>query len=346
MPPIQFLADRREAGQTIATVLRKRFNLPWSRVKSVIAGGHVRVAGFACTDPAHRVKAKNRVWVREGVIELPKAEGGRRTAEPTPAPPPKPAAAKPKPVSAPPPAVPLPPSVLVYADEAVVVVNKPAGLTTMRHADEAAEFGPRGRAYLPKTLADFLPRLLGRPGAKVFPVHRIDRDTSGLVAFALTPAAADHLSKQFRKHAADRRYLALVRGAPADGRIESVLVRDRGDGRRGSAPGPAADGKRAVTYVAVRERFGAYALVECRLETGRTHQVRIHLGEAGAPLCGERVYDRPVNGQPWPDGSGAARPMLHAARLGFAHPATGEPLAWEADPPPDFAKLLRKLRAK
>jgi 23S rRNA pseudouridine1911/1915/1917 synthase len=224
----------------------------------------------------------------------------------------------------------------------VVVVNKPAGLTTMRHAEEADEFGPRGKRFLPKTLADFLPHLLGSPGARVIPVHRLDRDTTGLVVFARTPAAADHLSRQLRKHAVDRRYLALVRGGPADGRIESAFVPDRGDGRRGGGP----DGKRAVTHVKVLERLGGFALVECRLETGRTHQVRIHLGEAGAPLCGERVYDRPVNGPPAPDGSGAKRPMLHAARLGFVHPETGEPMRWEAPPPADFAGLLDRLKTR
>ena len=92
--------------------------------------------------------------------------------------------------------------------------------------------------------------------------------------------------------------------------------------------------------------FGEFALVECRLETGRTHQVRIHLGEAGAPLCGEKVYDRPVNGKPLPDGSGATRPMLHAARLGFVHPDTGEAISWEAPPPDDFADLLERLRGQ
>ena len=223
-----------------------------------------------------------------------------------------------------------------------MVVNKPAGLTTMRHAEEADEFGPRGKRFLPKTLADLLPRLLASPGARAIPVHRIDRDTTGLVAFARTPAAAENLTRQFRQHSADRRYLALVRGVPRSGRVESMFVRDRGDGRRGSGSGP--DGKRAVTHVKVLERLGPFALVECRLETGRTHQVRIHLGEAGAPLCGERVYDRPVNGKPHPDGSGADRPMLHAARLGFTHPTTGEPMSWEVPPPEDFARLLEKLR--
>jgi 23S rRNA pseudouridine1911/1915/1917 synthase len=344
MPPIEFLADRRDAGQTIAAVLRRRFNLPWSRVKRIIEGGHVRVAGFACSDPGHRVKARNRVWVREGILEVEKPPRSRDAKRSAPKPPAKrsaPPAPKPKPEQ-----LPLGADVILYSDDAVVVVNKPAGLTTVRHAEEAAEFGPRGKHFLPKTLADFLPRLLGAPSNRVIPVHRIDRDTSGVVVFARTPAAAEHLTRQFRKHTADRRYLALVRGHPADGRRESVFVADRGDGRRGSSAAPVADGKRAVTHVKVLERLGEFALVECRLETGRTHQVRIHLGESGTPLCGERVYDRPPHGKPLPDASGANRPMLHAARLGFAHPETGEPMEWDVPPPPDFAELLLWLRAK
>jgi 23S rRNA pseudouridine1911/1915/1917 synthase len=153
--------------------------------------------------------------------------------------------------------------------------------------------------------------------------------------------------KQFRKHSAERKYFALTRGVPAVGRIESVLVRDRGDGRRGSTTDLVAEGgKRAVTHVAVREALGRFALVECRLETGRTHQVRIHLGETGAPLCGETVYDRTVHGKPLPDGSGAKRPMLHAARLGFAHPDTGEVVSWDAEPPADFQEVLARLRGE
>ncbi len=348
MPPIEFLADRRDAGQTIAAVLRRRFNLPWSRVKRIIEGGHVRVAGFACSDPGHRVKAKNRVWVREGIVEGPNTKPGalktprsrdaKRSAPPAPAPKAKTNPGEEK--------LPLGADAILYSDDAVVVVNKPAGLTTMRHAEEAAEFGPRGKRFLPKTLADYLPRLLGAPNARVIPVHRIDRDTSGVVAFARTAGAADHLMRQFRKHTAERRYLALVRGAPAEGRIESIFVADRGDGRRGSSAAPGTEGKRAVTHVKVLERLGDFSLVECRLETGRTHQVRIHLGEAGAPLCGERVYDRPVNGKPLPDGSGAKRPMLHAARLGFTNPETDEPMDWEVPPPADFAELLKQLRTK
>jgi 23S rRNA pseudouridine1911/1915/1917 synthase len=175
------------------------------------------------------------------------------------------------------------------------------------------------------------------------PVHRLDRDTSGVLVFARTAAAATNLTEQFRKHTSDRVYVALVRGGPKAGRIESTLVRDRGDGRRGSGTGD--DGRTAVTFVKVIEAGDGWGLVECRLETGRTHQVRIHLGEAGTPLCGETVYDRPVNGSPAADPSGAGRPMLHAAKLGLTHPETGERMTWESQPPADFAAVLAKLRA-
>lgn len=346
MPPITFVVDRREAGQTLASVLKTRFGLSWSQAKRLVEGKHVRVSGQVESDVARRLKGGKRVEIAAGTIE--RKESGVRKQES--------AKAKSKPQrhgsahkpSKPKPAPPSPEIrgvEIIYSDDAVVVVNKPAGLTTMRHREEAEEFGERGKTFLPKTLADLLPALLGAPTRPVSAVHRIDRDTSGLVVFARTRDAAENLTRQFRKHTVDRRYLALTRGIPPAGRIESVLVRDRGDGRRGSTrkTNPP-DGKRAVTHVSVLESFGGFALVECRLETGRTHQVRIHLGEAGAPLGGETVYDRPINGKPFPDGSGAARPMLHAARLGFLHPETGDAMLWEVPPPEDFARVLQKLR--
>jgi 23S rRNA pseudouridine1911/1915/1917 synthase len=218
----------------------------------------------------------------------------------------------------------------------------------MRHAEDVAAFGKRARRFLPPTLADLLPGLLargraGRPGS-VRAVHRLDNETSGLVVFARTVEAERHLGRQFRAHSTERRYLAVVRGRARPGRIESWLVRDRGDGRRGS--GPPGEGQRAVTHVRVVEELGDYTLVECRLETGRTHQVRIHLGEAGTPLCGEKVYDRPPHGRPLPDGSGAPRIALHAAVLGFAHPATGERVCWTAPLPADLAGMVERLRRR
>ncbi len=173
-------------------------------------------------------------------------------------------------------------------------------------------------------------------------VHRLDKDTSGLVVFALLSGAERELGKQFRAHTVGRRYLALVRGQAQNARIESNLLRDRGDGRRGS--NSSGEGQHAVTHVKVIEELGDYTLVECRPETGRTHQIRIHLGEQGTPLCGEQVYDRPPHGKPLPDGSGAPRPMLHAAHLAIEHPASRRRMEWDAPLPEDMQQALRRLR--
>lgn len=238
-------------------------------------------------------------------------------------------------------------AVVVYADSQVVVVDKPAGLTTMRHPHETAAFGARARRYLPPTLADMLPGMLAGKqksgGGRLRAVHRLDRDTSGLVVFARTPQAERHLGQQFREHSVGRRYLAVVRGRAESTRIESHLIPDRGDGRRGSSTRPG-EGKRAVTHVRALESLGDFTLVECQLETGRTHQVRIHLGEAGTPLCGERIYDRPPHGAPLPDKSGAPRLALHAAHLSFRHPQSGKQLSWTSPLPADLRALVNRLR--
>ena len=316
-----FFVRREEAARTVADVLRRRLRLSLAQARGLVHQRRVRLAGLPCADPARRVKAGQRLEV----LRFPKT---------------------PRTLSCLPQGLPQP--VIRYIDRDVIVVDKPAGLTTMRHAEEAEEFGSRARSFLPATLADLLPELLakrqhGPPAKVIMPVHRLDKETSGLVAFARTPAAASNLGQQYRTHALERRYLALVRGKTKNQRIESYLVRDRGDGRRGSTANPAL-GKRAVTVVRVVEDLGAYTLVECRLETGRTHQVRIHLGEHGTPLCGERVYDRPLHGAPLADGSHAKRPMLHAARLGFQHPRIGKWMTWDAPLPHDMAGLVRRLR--
>jgi 23S rRNA pseudouridine1911/1915/1917 synthase len=232
--------------------------------------------------------------------------------------------------------------VIRFRDAHVVVVEKPAGLTTMRHAHEAAEFGPRGRRYLPATLADVL---AGQLGGKVRAVHRLDNETSGLVVFARTLEAERSLGKQFRNHSVERIYLAVVRGRARSQRIESFLIRDRSDGRRGSST-TSGEGQRAVTHVRVVESLGKFTLVECRLETGRTHQVRIHLGEAGTPICGDHIYDRPLHGRPLRDGSGMSRIALHAATLSFTHPATGKGMHWKCELPGDMMALVQRLRGQ
>ncbi len=348
MPAIQFLVEKRESGWTVAEMLRKRFTLTWTQAKRIVERGHVRVAGQLTRAPEQRIKAGNRVWIATGAIEVKSVKGPKPKKSDevvTPITKPK---AKPKAKKEPAPPNPILDQIeIVYVDDSIVVVNKPADLTTTRNAEETAEFGPRAKKFLPKTLAELLPTLLGAPNRKVVPVHRLDRDTTGLLVFARTSRAATSLMTQFRKHTVDRRYIALTRGIPEESRIESVFVKDRGDGRRGSSkelkpPG----GQKAVTRVKVLSELGGSAKIECRLETGRTHQVRIHLGEAGTPLCGERIYDRPRGGIPYPDDSGAKRPMLHAAHLGFQHPETEDFVSWDAEPPADFAELLAKLKAK
>jgi 23S rRNA pseudouridine1911/1915/1917 synthase len=323
------------SGQTVAAVLRQ-FLRSWSSARRLIRAGEVLLDGKPCRNPA-RVVRRGQQLEFPMQPDQPKTEKTKKSIAPAG----KSTGKKFK--SGPP----LPQPIIRFADSHVVVVDKPAGLTTVRHKEESHEFGNRAQRYLPPTLVDLLPALVdrGKPGrhGRIRAVHRLDKETSGLLVLARTDAAESNLGKQMRAHSAGRKYLALVRGHPQSGRIESRLIRDRGDGRRGSTD-RSGEGKRAVTKVSVLGQFGDFALVECELETGRTHQVRVHLGERGTPLCGERVYDRAIHGAPLPDSSGAARPMLHAGYLQFTHPATGRRMTWTAPPPADMKALLKRLR--
>ena len=320
-----FAVSRDEHATTLAAVVRGRLQMSWTKAKALVASRRVKLAGQTCADPAKRVKTGQRVEIVE-VLTSPRKKVVRAPVQ----------ARSLQRVG-----LHAPQIIIRYFDEHILVVDKPPGLTTMRHADEAAEFGRRGKKFLPKTLADFLPGTVG-DGLPIIPVHRIDKDTSGLVVFARSPEAEKHLSDQFRGHTVERRYLALVRGVPPHDRVESWLIPDRGDGRRGS--GPTGQGQRAVTHVSIVERLGQFTLVECRLETGRTHQVRIHLGEIGCPLAGERIYDRPIHGAPLPDTSAATRFALHAAVIGIKHPGTGRTMKWESPLPDDMQRLIDRLR--
>jgi 23S rRNA pseudouridine1911/1915/1917 synthase len=294
--------------------------LPRTKAVNALRQRQVKICGGVCVDPERRVKLGQHIQLER---------------QPTPKG--KPGAAKD-----------AGDIVVRYIDEHLLVVEKPAGLTTVRHADEVAALGQHAKKHLPATLVDRLPGVLAKLGkarkGRIRAVHRLDKETSGLVVLARTPQAESQLGKQFRAHATGRRYLALVRGQAKDARIESHLIPDRGDGRRGSSG--TKEGQHAVTQVRVVEALGPFTLVECELETGRTHQVRIHLGEAGTPLCGERVYDRPLHGKPLPDDSGAKRPLLHAAYLALDHPATGKCMEWHAQMPKDMDDLRSTLSAR
>jgi 23S rRNA pseudouridine1911/1915/1917 synthase len=172
-------------------------------------------------------------------------------------------------------------------------------------------------------------------------VHRLDRETSGLVVFTRTWLAKQSLSLQFRRHSVHRRYLAIAHGDVRSATIRSFLIEDRGDGLRGSARGrPPADARGAVTHVERVEGLRRATLVSCRLETGRTHQIRIHLSEAGSPLVGEHVYIRGFSGEIVE----APRLMLHALELGFVHPATEREVRWELPIPADMRAVVERLR--
>jgi 23S rRNA pseudouridine1911/1915/1917 synthase len=322
-----------EAGRTLAAVLKARLSLSWSAARRLVEENRVRTGKGLLRDPFQRVRRGQHLQIR---LEDRKEPSPRVAAREHKDQEHRPKWTGPKPI-------------IRHVDEHVVVVDKPPGLTTMRHPDEAAEFGKRAQRFLPPTLADLLPDMLpaGPRGQRspVLAVHRLDKDTSGLVVFARTRQAERHLGKQFRAHTIGRHYLALVRGQAKEGRIESFLVNDRGDARRGSAAQPGA-GKRAVTHVHVVENLGDFTLVECRLETGRTHQVRIHLGEQGTPICGEHIYDRPIHGTPLADTSKAPRLAFHAASLEFDHPATGERMKFESGLPKDMKEVLKRLREK
>lgn len=310
-----------QARQTLAQALRLWHpDCSWSEVRQWIASRRVQIDGNLCLDPARRLKAGEVVKV---------------LAESLP-PPPEPEQLK-----------------LRHLDEHLLVVEKPAGITTMRHPEERD--WPQRRKQKQPTLDEMLQARLAKeerrsgPRAaqktpRIRPVHRLDRDTSGLMVFARTADAEQHLIKQFAAHAIHRLYHAIVVGRLTEPMtIRSQLVRDRGDGLRGSTTDPQ-QGQLAVTHVRPLELLRDYTLIECTLETGRTHQIRIHLAEAGHPLCGEKVYHKPLQGPAVPDRSGAARIALHAAELGFEHPVTGQKLRFVMPRPPDLARLWEKLR--
>ena len=223
---------------------------------------------------------------------------------------------------------------LLYADESMLVLDKPAGLLSVATAagleDEDTAF-----ARVQEYARHLDPR---RPFAGI--VHRLDRDTSGALAFALTPEARGALRAMFREHALDRRYLALVKGVPrADqGRISLPIAEAYEGGRRRIAR-PGEPGRDAITHWTVKERLEGAALLELRLETGRQHQIRLHLGHEGWPIVGDPVYGAGAR-----TGVRAARQMLHAWLLAFDHPLTGKPVRAESPQPEDFRRALAALR--
>ncbi len=298
----QWTVRPEERGLTLAALVRARLDgTPWRRVQGWIRGGRVAVDGVAETDPGRRLGGGEEVGLDLGAAARPAAAAPRVE--------------------------------VVHEDSQVVVIVKPAGVSSVPF-DE----GERDSA-LQQLLVLERCKSAGRR-VLLYVVQRIDRDTSGLLVFARTKAAERILGAQLRIHSMDRSYLCVAHGAVREARIESRLVVNRGDGLRGSTSRPG-QGKTAVTFVRPLQALAGATLCEVRLETGRTHQIRIHMAERGHPLVGERVYVRDFErsgGELIP----ASRLMLHAATLGFRHP-DGRELRFEREPPDDFRSVVTAL---
>ncbi|HVA32872.1 MAG TPA: RluA family pseudouridine synthase [Candidatus Baltobacteraceae bacterium] len=236
-------------------------------------------------------------------------------------------------VARPPALVALPEAIeipIVYEDEDLVVVDKPAGMVT--HPARSATSGTLINALLAHTGGE-LPGDVLRPGL----VHRLDRDTSGLLVVAKNAATLSALGIAMKARRIKREYLGLVRGIPehARGTVEGPIGRDPHNRLKFAIVG---DGKPAVTHYEVREAFEKSAELIFRLQTGRTHQIRVHMAAMGHPVLNDPVYGRTEPGWDLP---GQA---LHAWRLEFVHPRSGEELRFEVDPPPEYARAREMLR--
>ncbi len=227
---------------------------------------------------------------------------------------------------------------VVFEDEHLIVIDKPAGLVV--HPAEGNPDGTLVNALLHHCGAS-LSGIGGvaRPGI----VHRIDKDTSGLMVAAKTDRAHEGLAKQFAAHSIDRRYKAIVAGRPIPpaGKVDAPLARSPQNRKKVAI---VTGGKRAVTHYQTIEPLRGAALVECRLETGRTHQVRVHMASIGHALLGDPVYGRTKSEHRGVlERLGFARQALHAARLGFVHPVTSATLAFDSEMPADMQELFSSL---
>jgi 23S rRNA pseudouridine1911/1915/1917 synthase len=318
-PDSPFPVSPEHDGQTVAAVLRALLpDHSWRQVRQLVAARRVRLNGELLLDHARRVHTGETIEIQARSAPQPRHHET---------------------------------IVLRHLDEHVVVVEKPSGINTVRHPAER-DWTERRKALSP-TLEDLVPPLIARqegrsphsPQPRLRVVQRLDKETSGLVVFARTVPAERGLGRQFHAHTVTRRYLAVVPGFVPPQTVRSVLVRDRGDGRRGSGE-EGDEGKEAVTHIDVVERLTDYTLLSCRLETGRTHQIRIHLAELGHPICGEKVYNTLWDGTVRVDRSEAPRLALHAVELGFHHPTDGIEMHWEMPLPPDLADFVERLRQR
>jgi len=294
---IELIAE--ESAERLDRYLAKHTQLSRAHIQKLIREGHVRIGGTITLRPSRGITRGERI-----TILLP---------------PPEPLEARPETI----------PLRIVYEDEEVIVIDKPAGLTV-----HPAPGHPSGT--LVNALLAHCPDLAGikgtlRPGI----VHRLDKDTSGLMMVAKSDAAQLNLSAQIQRREITKAYLALVHGrlSPARGVIEGPIGRHPGDRKRMAI---VSKGREARTLYEVREYIGDCTFLEVRPETGRTHQIRVHLASIGHPLVGDALYGR--------RSEFLARQFLHAHRLGFRLPSRGEYVEFQSDLPEDLRQAMEAIR--
>ena len=325
----------------------------WSAVRKLLHARKIAIGGVLCVDEGRRLSQGEEITVADRPFPPPPTD---------------------KDVN------------IRYVDQDIVIVEKPSGMVTLRRSTELNWSWARKNEA--PTLDEAIPRLIREHAAKknnsdkvfqrvpkIFSVHRIDRDSSGLLVFARNEDAQKHLIRQFAEHKAVRKYFALIPGQITDRTIESHFIRDRGDGLRGGMA--AADsscrsetlrchseevpegeensslgdevvekkpyaGQIAITHVRTLRTIGDFSELECQLETGRTNQIRIHLAELGHPICGDIKYRGPLNKR-IEDTSRVHRLALHAAELKFDHPTNGKTIHFECRWTEDMQRFLNKL---
>lgn len=325
---IVLTADAPAAGQRLDQWLAQRLGpeLSRSRIQALIKQGAVTIGGEPTTEAKRKLAAGDAV-----AVLVPEAEPAEPQGE----------------------NIPLD---ILFEDDQLIVIDKPAGLVV--HPGAGNWTGTLVNALI-HHCGDSLSGIGGvkRPGI----VHRLDKDTSGVLVVAKTDRAHKALSEAFADHGRsgdlERAYVALVWGAPArpTGTVDAPLGRAADRVKRAVVPETREDARHAVTHFSVLDRFGAQkdgsftaSLVECRLETGRTHQIRVHMAHIGHPLVGDRDYGAgfrtKANILPAPLGEQVAafpRQALHARLLAFRHPTTGEAMRFEAAMPQDLAELVK-----
>jgi 23S rRNA pseudouridine1911/1915/1917 synthase len=290
------------AALPLEQMLRERYpGASWGSIRKLVSTGKVRVGGRAAMQPREEVAPGSEVQIR---MTAPRPKPGEAQADH-----------------------------VLFCDQHVIVVKKPAGISSVEHDDEPTS--------LQQQIHDWLCRRERRTCPPLRVVHRLDKVTSGVMMFARSVPAQLELKEQFRAHTTGRHYIAVAYGDVQDQTLSYRLVRNRGDGIRGVTSDPNL-GRHSMTHVVARERLRRVSVLECRLETGRTHQIRIHLAEIGHPVVGDPVYGRDYRG-PVLD---SARTLLHAEFLSFSHPVQRQRLKFEDPLPADFEAFIARERAQ